>query len=87
MLPLSSLFSGILHDALCPLGWFSGPRELSELPGKEGGEQVRKHQEGRTKKGGDLTQLRNQAVGESTGSRRRERQGDSDQERYCSNAG
>lgn len=50
-----------------PQGWFPGPRELSQLPGKEGGEQVRNHQEGRTKKGGDLTQLRNQAVGESTG--------------------
>ena len=50
-----------------PRGWFPGPREMSELPGKEGGEQVRKHQESRTKKGGDLTQLRNQAVGESTG--------------------
>lgn len=49
---------GFLVLPSAPGGWFPELRQLSKLPGKDRGEQVRKHQESRTKKGGGWTWLR-----------------------------
>lgn len=93
-LPFSNLawppFSqGFLQLPSAPRGWFPELRQLSELPGKDRGGQVRKEQEGRTKEGGGWTWLR---TGLSTEREKRlpgtwDRRGDSDQGVYCRKVG